>query len=64
MQYLRTPEERFENLDGFDFTPHYLAPLASRIPRLPTAAIFCRKTRVNSWLALLSILSLPTRMPE
>ncbi len=24
MQSLRTPEDRFENLDGYDFAPHYL----------------------------------------
>lgn len=24
MQYLRTPESRFDNLDGYDFTPHYV----------------------------------------
>ncbi len=24
MKYLRTPDERFENLPGFDFKPHYL----------------------------------------
>jgi haloalkane dehalogenase len=24
MQYLRTPEDRFENLEGFSFAPHYL----------------------------------------
>ncbi len=24
MEYLRTPDERFSNLPGFDFEPHYL----------------------------------------
>ena len=27
MKYLRTPDERFENLPGYDFEPHY-----SRLP--------------------------------
>ena len=28
MEYLRTPESRFENLAGFDYTPHYADSLA------------------------------------
>ncbi len=32
MDYLRTPDERFVNLPGFAYTPHYL-----EVPALPTA---------------------------
>lgn len=33
MDVFRTPDERFENLPGFDFDPHYVEVAA--VPELP-----------------------------